>query len=401
MRISVHEAVSIIQREVKPLLSKEFSLYDAVGHILDEAIIANHAQPPFNRSPYDGYALRAEDSLGASEGCPKKLKIIGKSFAGQPANLTVSSGQAVRIMTGGEIPEGADCVIMQEKTTSNGDELFVFEALKPYDNFIFKGEDYDQGDVLLKKGHVITPAVASVIASVGKNKVKAAAQPKVGVLATGSELQQAETPLEPGQIYNSNSKYIGARLKQLGLDFTDYGQVSDHKESIKDSLRRAAKDVDLLITTGGVSVGEADYLPEICDELAATTYFHDVDMKPGMPVLLAKFEDMWILACSGNPFAAVVNFELLGREILAKLSKNERFKMKETTAVLKNGYPKGRPVPRYVKVHLENDEALATKDQGNGQIRTLVETNALAYLPLGKSPMAPGTEVKCFIIEGE
>lgn len=398
MRIPLEEALKIIEDKIVPLEPRELSIYDAVGQILDEDIIGNHSQPPFNRSPYDGYALIAGDSVGASEASPVQLKIVGKSLAGEPSNVKLQQGEAVRIMTGGEIPESADCVLMQEKTSRDGDTLLIFEELNSYDNFIFKGEDYHRGDVLLERGHLIDASVASVIASVGKSTVRAVPHPQIGVLSTGTELQELEKPLAPGQIYNTNSKYICAQLKIQGLPFTDYGQELDHKDRLKEKIKRAAEEVDFFITTGGVSVGDSDYLPEICEELGAEIYFHGVHMKPGMPALFAKYRGMYILACSGNPFAAVVNFEVLGREIISRLSENPWLKMPRTAAILKNGYPKGRPVPRYVKVHLENGMAVATKDQGNGQIRSLVDTNALAYLPEGAQPLEAGTEVECYLI---
>lgn len=398
MRIPMKEAMAIIEQEVKHLESRVLPLEEAVGQKLDEDVVANHSQPPFNRSPYDGYALRAEDSRGASKEQSRALRVVGKSLAGEPSHVKLSQGEAVRIMTGGEIPEGADCVIMQEKTVCEEDIVRIFEELKPYDNFIFKGEDYHRGDILLEKGMLIDAAVVSVIASVGKSSVQVIPNPKVGVLATGTELQAPERELAPGQIYNSNSKYISARLKLLGVPTIDYGQEADRKDVLKEMIMAASGEVDLLITTGGVSVGDCDYLPEICEELGAEIYFHGVQMKPGMPVLFAKYEDMFILACSGNPFAAVVNFELLGREIIARLAENHELRLKKTTAILKGGYPKGRPTPRYVKVHLEDGVAVATKDQGNGQIRSLVDTNALAYLPLGTEPVADGEVVTCFLL---
>ncbi len=395
MRIAVEEATKIIQANVQPLPGRMMPLHEAVGRILDEAVCAKQAQPPFNRSPYDGYALRAYDSKGATKNNPVTLKVVGKTLAGKPSFVTIKAGEALRIMTGGPIPEGADCVIKQELTDRGEQYVKLYAELQPYENFIPTGEDYQKGDVLVKKGTYIDASVAAVIASAGVARVKAIPLPLVGVLATGTELQELGQTLEPGQIYNSNSEYICAKLKLLGVPFINFGQIRDDFDQLKIKIKEALDQVDFLITTGGVSVGEADYIPDLLEELLSEQYFHGVQMKPGMPALFARNNKAFVLACSGNPFAAVVNFEILGRAIISHLSANQRLRPEAVRAYLKGGYRKRRPFPRYIKARLEGNYATVCKDQKNSQIKSLIVNTVLAVLPAGEAPLGEEQPISC------
>ena len=398
MRISLEKALSLIEESVMPLAPETVPLDKALGRILASSVSAGMDQPPFPRSPYDGYALRAGDTAGADENSPAVLEITGRSFAGAPAGVSVGAGQAVRIMTGGVIPEGADCVAMQEKTEAYKDRLKVFTELSPYDNYCRQGEDFHAGDILVSAGTRVTAAVCAVAASAGVTELKVFPRPLTALIPTGDELQTPGTALAPGRIYDSNAAYLSARLCELGIPQTAAVPVADDLDAIAAVVEKASRSCALAVTTGGVSVGEKDYLPDVFKKLGAETVFHGVDMKPGMPAALAVLNGTPILALSGNPFACAVTFELLGRSALAKLSSDPSLAPEKTRGVLVKTWEKRRPCRRFLRAVCENGVVSFPPEQQNGQMRSMIGCNCLAELPAGEGTLPSGTQVEVFML---
>lgn len=391
--ISLEKAQKMIQNHVTPLHPVMLLLEDTMNCILAEDIVAAIDQPPFPRSPYDGYALFANDSSAASKDSPVKLAVVGKSRAGRPASVMIRSGQAVRIMTGGRIPDGADCVIPQEDTDEGEKTVNIYKSLSPYDNYCEKGEDFMQGTLLAKKGEVITSAVLAVAASAGYTQLPCISPVQAVVVSTGDELREHGKPLAAGQIYDSNGIFIKMRLKELGIHTKKSVITGDKLNSIIDSILDGVRNADILILTGGVSVGQFDLVPFALRELGAEILFHGVEIKPGMPALFAILEGRPVMALSGNPFAAAVSFEVLVRPALAALSGNRTLCMQTTVAKLGNGYGKKSPGRRFLRGKIENGVATIPDRQGNGQLRTMIGCNCLIEIPAGSGALCAGTEV--------
>ena len=398
MRISLEEAQCLILENVTPLAPVRLPLKNALGYVLAQDVAAGMDQPPFPRSPYDGYALRSADSAGASETSPVTLEVVGRSFAGAPANVALGPGEAVRIMTGGVIPEGADCVVMQEHTDEGEARVRVFEVLSPYVNFCRQGEDFRAGETLVKAGTKCTAAVAAVCASAGVTALSVVPRPRVGLLSTGDELQKPGTKLAPGHIFDSNAAFLSARLAELGVPALPSGPVGDEPDLLADAVFDAARLSDLVVTTGGVSVGQKDYLPATFARIGAATVFHGVAMKPGMPAAFAVLDEKPLLALSGNPFASAVTFELLGRWVLAKRACDPTLAPTEALGVLGQSYEKRRPCRRFLRAVLDSGAVTFPPEQQNGQMRSMIGCNCLAELPAGDAPVAAGTPVKVFLL---
>lgn len=395
----MEEALERIQANVRPLSPMLLPAIEALGCILASAVDATMDQPPFDRSPYDGYALRASDTLTASEQTPVMLHVVGSSVAGKPAAIPVHTGEAVRIMTGGAIPEGADCVIPQEMTDLGSQQVQIYRKLNSGDNFCLRGEDFKTGDRLVNAGIRVTAPALAVVASAGLTHLKVYPRPLAAVLSTGDELRVPGQILEPGQIYHSNAAFLIGRLKELGIETRYTDIIHDDLDKLRKAIFNASCKVDFILCTGGVSVGERDLVPAALAALGADVVFHGVDMKPGMPATLAMLNGKPILALSGNPFAAAVSFELLARPILGILSSDPGMEAELGEGVLADSFPKKSVVRRFQRAVLENDVIHIPQGQGNGQMRTMIGCNCLVELPEGE-PLPAGSRIKTYQLEG-
>ena len=277
-------------------------------------------------------------------------------------------------MTGGVIPEGADCVVMQEHTDEGERTVKIFEPLSPYANYCKQGEDFRAGETLVSAGTRVTAAVCAVAASAGVTELSVHPRPWVALLSTGDELQKPGTTLTPGHIYDSNAAYLSARLTELGIPFIALEPIGDDPDKIADALQRAATLSEFSISTGGVSV------------------------KPGMPAAFALLHEKPLLALSGNPFASAVTFELLGRLVLAKLACDLSLAALKTQGALGQDYKKCRPCRRFLRAVLENGALRFPPEQQNGQLRSMIGCNCLCELPAGDAPIAAGTAVNVYML---
>ena len=390
-RITLEEALKKIEIYVDSLGSEQLSSGAALGRVLLENCCSPIQQPPFPRSPLDGYALRGEDSHGAGAGNPVCLRVIDRSFAGVPAKKEVTPGTAVRVMTGGVIPLGADCVIRQEDTDCGEEWVQLYRSLHPNENYCRAGEDFDVGTLLARKGTGITAGTCAVFAAAGITHVTVNRLPRVAVLSTGSELRQPGSELSLGTIYDTNGAYLENRLRELKIPVTQIHSVPDQPEELTHAINSAIQDADFMILSGGVSVGQRDLVPWALETLGGTEVFHGVAVKPGMPAALYIVQGKPVLALSGNPFACVVTFELLGRKVLACLSGDARFLPVVKHANLLCGYEKNRPIRRFFSGVLSDHGVRIQVTQQNGQTHMLAESNCIVELPAGKEPIPVGT----------
>ncbi|OHB99231.1 MAG: hypothetical protein A3G70_03915 [Planctomycetes bacterium RIFCSPLOWO2_12_FULL_39_13] len=314
--ISVDEATQIVLKKVKILPPKNVRLEVALGLCLAENIKSDLDMPPFNRSAMDGYAVIAKDIINL----PVDLDVIETIRAGYNPKKRIKKGQAAKIMTGSVVPQGADAVVKVEETKSqdNGKRVRVFKKTKKGSNIARKGEDLRTGKIVLSKGTKIRPQEVGILAAVGANTVKVFSAPSVGIISTGDELVEITRKPKPWQIRNSNSFSIAAQARQLVEDIEIMGIVGDNKNRIKSVVKKGFKK-DILILSGGVSMGEYDLVGEVLKDFGVSIFFEKVALRPGKPTVFGKKDDTIIFALPGNPVSALVTFELFVRPCIKKM----------------------------------------------------------------------------------
>ena len=394
MKTDISDALEMIRRSITPIAPDTVDIGQAQGRRLAADIRAQNDYPPFSRSPYDGYAFRSEDRRWR-----EVFSVIGDSFAGHPFNGAVESMQAVKIMTGGAIPAGADCVVPWEDTDRGEKEVRIYASLKPWENYIKQGEDFLRGDILLEKDTEINAAEAALAAAGGNGRVKVYPKFRAAVISTGDELVPPGKDLENGRVYDTNMIYVSFRLRKLGVDVVYTAYTPDDEDMLIKTISGAAERADVVFTTGGVSAGEKDLVPYALEKAGAKTVFKGLNIKPGMPTMLALAQNGTpVLALSGNPFAAAVGFELAGREVLAALSGDRGYLPCRSEAVLKKGYPKTGGAERYVRALEKDGYVSAAETQGNGSLKTMAGCNCLVKIPAGSKELRDGERVEIIYV---
>ena len=382
--LSVEQAMEQIL-QYTPVINEteEVELNKAGGRILAQDMVAEFNNPPFDRSPVDGYACKAEDLAGASSEHPVKLKVMEEIDAGQYSERVVESGQAVRIMTGAAIPKGCDCCIFQEDTDYGEETVEIYREVKQWDNYCFAGEDFKKGTTLLKKGTHIGYVEAAVLAGMGAAKVPVYRRPKVVLLTTGDEVVEPGNPLPAGKIYNSNMTMLSARMMELGIEPFYMEAVKDNPQVMAEKIKEIAEQADMIITTGGVSVGKKDIMHESIRLIDAERIFWRVNMKPGMPTLFSVYENasggkVPVISLSGNPFGVAVTIELLIRPALEKMMQNPAIGLKEVTGVMADDFVKGIKGRRFIRAYWENGRFhLPNGLHSNGVLSSMAGCNCL------------------------
>ena len=382
--ISVEQAMEQIL-QYTPVINEteEVELNKAGGRILAQDMVAEFNNPPFDRSPVDGYACKAEDLAGASPEHPVRLKVMEEIDAGQYSERVVEHGQAVRIMTGAAIPKGCDCCIYQERTDYGEDFVEIYTEQKQWDNYCFAGEDFKKGTTLLKKGTHIGYVEAAVMAGMGAAKAPVYRRPKVVLLTTGDEVVEPGNPLPAGKIYNSNMTMLSSRMRELGMEPFYMEAVKDDPQIMSERLKEAAKQADMIITPGGVSVGKKDIMHESLGRINAERIFWRVKMKPGMPTLFSVYESepgrkVPVISLSGNPFGVAVGVELLIRPALEKMMQNPAIGLKEVAGVMTDDFVKGIKGRRFIRAYWERGEFhLPNGLHSNGVLSSMAGCNCL------------------------
>ncbi|WP_297242107.1 molybdopterin molybdotransferase MoeA [uncultured Flavonifractor sp.] len=393
--ISLEEAVVQMTGPLSPLGTEILPLERTLSRTLAADVAAPLDQPPFDRSPLDGYALRSADLTGANREHPAVLEVVDTVYAGDEARIPVGPGQAVRLMTGAMLPPGCDCVVPQEDT-DRGDPVSVFVSLKPFQNYVYQGEDYRKGTLLLEKGTRLDAAALGVLAGAGITEVEVYRRPRVGLLTTGDEVVSPGTPLPAGKIYGSNQMLLAARLAELGVE-TETAHQGDDPAAVAEAMRELLEICDVLLTTGGVSVGDKDIFHQALPLLGAERIFWRVNLKPGTPAMYSLYEGKPILSLSGNPFAAFTTFELLARPLLAALTGEEGPRWGE--GVLDTPFPKASPRRRFIRGRYEHGHITLPEGHSSGMLASLVGCNCLAELPAGSPPAEAGTRVRILLLE--
>lgn len=382
--IEVEAAIEKVKAHIVPQQKiKHVSLDESVGYVLGEDIYAQHPVPDFPRSAMDGYAVVAKDISFATTTHPVCLPVIGKLFAGDdPTSIPFQVHSAVKIMTGAGIPSGYDAVIKQELTDLGQKEVRIYQAVPKGKNYSPIGEDVKKGQLVLKKGIKITPEVIGVCASLGYTTLPILKPLRVGLISTGSELIAPGKPLTLGKIYNSTIYTLAAIMRQHGADVVFEHICQDDVHSFVSYVMKKKETFDLLVTTGGVSVGEKDFLPLAMKQLKAKEIFHCVKMKPGTPVMASAYQDKVILSFSGNPFASMVNFHLFYWPVVSHFYQNNRFELKKMKVPISNGNLDSTGLRRFIRANYENGSVrIPEKGQHPSVFHTLATSNCLIEQP--------------------
>ncbi|ANR69817.1 molybdopterin molybdenumtransferase MoeA [Selenomonas sp. oral taxon 126] len=398
--IELEQAIEVLLAHTARVAETErIPLIDALGRVAAEEVRAGFDNPPFDRSPLDGYTFAAASTRDASAEHPVTLRLVGEECAGEFFTGTVGAGECVRIMTGGAIPKGCDCVVRQEDVREDGDTICVPFTSEPYENYCYAGEDIKKGTVLLRQGQMIRAAQIGVLASEGYGTVQVYRRVRVAVASTGDELLQPGEPLRPGKIYNSNLYLLAGRLKELGAEVTVLGSVPDDIDKAAEVIASYADVVDVFLTSGGVSVGKKDIMHGVVPALGAERLFWRVCMKPGAPAIAYTRGKMLGIALSGNPFAAFATFELMAKPALLRLAGQTDVLPVRRRAVLADAFPKDCPGRRFLRARMEADGRVSLPDQHeSGSLFSAAGCDAFVDVPAGTKPLAAGTEVEVVIL---
>lgn len=399
--ISLEEALGELEKYCSPVQeAEETAILSCGGRILAEDVYARIDNPPFDRSPVDGYAVRSADIREAAPDCPAVLRVTGEVDAGGWFEGEAGPGQAVRIMTGAPIPRGADCCIYQEQTDYGEDLVRVYKPCPPYGNYCFCGEDIRAGALVLAAGTRLTYVEQGILAGLGRVSARVWRRARVAVFASGDELTEPGTPLLPGKIYDNNLYFLTARLGELGAEVTVMRRVPDQPEVMARLLAEAADTVDLMITTGGVSVGKKDIMHEALPLAGASRLFWKIRMKPGMPTMGSVLGGTPVVSLSGNPFGALADCELLVRPLLARAGRNPGLIPQVCAAALPQGFPKASPSRRFLRGFYRDGQVRIPEvaKHASGVLSSMAGCNCLVDIPEGSAAVKPGSSVRVILL---
>ena len=401
--MSVEKAREHIRAFLSPVSAIErLNIRAALGRVLAEDVISPVNVPQHDNSAMDGYAVRFEDLKPDAEAT---LKVIGTAFAGNPYDGILGSGQAVRIMTGAVIPSGADSVVQQERAKVSGDRVSVMPLPKKGTNTRNAGEDLRAGAPALRRGQPIRPAEIGMMASLGIGEVAVYRKLRVAFFSTGDELVAIGNPLGPGQIYDSNRYTIYGLLVRLGCEVLDMGVIRDTPEDVEQAFMQAAQAADVVITSGGVSVGEADYVKQILDRLGEVLFWK-IAMKPGRPLAYGKIGSAHFFGLPGNPVAVMVTFYQFVRDALLHLQGQTTATPLPTQKIVCTSPIKKAPgrteFQRGILSRDSNGEwtVRTTGDQGSGILSSMSQANCFIILPTDQGNVPAGTAVDVQLLEG-
>ncbi|HFD2044577.1 TPA: gephyrin-like molybdotransferase Glp [Clostridium perfringens] len=397
--IALEEALEILNKNTKALKSEVVSIKDSLKRVLYGDVKSKINNPPFNKSVFDGYAFKSEDSKGTSKENPIELKIVDEIFAGDFSEIEIKSGEAVRIMTGAPIPLGADCVLKQEETERQGDLVKIFKEMKENQNISFMGEDIKIGETLIKKGKRLDYADLGIMASSGISQVLVYKKPKVSIISTGDEVCDINSTLKPGKIYDSNLYSLSGRIEELGYHVLSMEHVGDNIIKIGEAIEKAFEKSDIVFTTGGASVGEKDLMQKVAESIGFEKLFWKIKIKPGSAVVCSKREEKILISLSGNPNAALTTFELLGKPVLKKLEgEEENINIKREKGILMDSFNKKSPQRRFLRGNVIYNEKgakvyITQIKSGNGILSSLLNANCLIEIEKGNEGLNIGEEV--------
>ncbi len=396
------ESLEVVQARVRDAIPAAspatVSVRDALGLVLAADVIAGEAVPPFANTAMDGYAVRAADTAAA----PVRLHVVGDLPAGYAPTTPVGPGEAIRIMTGAPMPGGADAIVMVERTARDGaDGVMIEVAATTGDHVRPPGGDVEIGDEVFHSGDVLTPAHLGVLVSLGYSEVSVYPRVRVGVISTGDELREGPGPLAPGQIRDSNRPMLLALVAEAGADAVDLGIGRDDEAAVTELFRAAAASCDVLVTSGGVSVGDYDVVKAVLDQIGALEWWQ-VAIKPAKPFAFGRIDGTPIFGLPGNPVSSHVSFELFARPALRTMMGHTNPNRPVVTAragAAMSRRADGRVHFDRVRVHYEGDHYVAVRSgaQASNALAAMASANGLAVIPDGTG-LEPGDSVPVMLL---
>ncbi len=406
--MSFEEAKQVINEQLKPsvLGEEEIPLLEAYDRVLGKNVVSTLDIPPFNRSTVDGYAVKAEDTFGAEENQPAKLTIVGLVSVGEQPRICIEKGEAAEIVTGAPIPEGADAVVMVEDADRENSELSVFRAVTQDENVMKRGTDIKKGDVVLKTGQVLTASDIGVLAALGLIKVKVLKVPKVAVLSTGAEVTEPGKELPAGRIYDINAYSLSTAVRESGGRPVYLGVVPDDKTELQKVLKRGLASADIVMTSGGVSVGPKDLTPQIVNSLGQPgVIISGIAVKPGKPTTMALIGKKPVVCLPGHPTSALLLFYLLVRPIIQLMSGRPAREVKTIKALMSRRVFSARGRRTFVMVKLKHGKSdrwvvEPVETGASGAITTLAKADGFVEIPENHQFIDAGEEVVVTILKG-
>ncbi len=389
--ISIDQAILAIKNTCKPLMKETVKIVEkASGYFLSQNVDSPINMPPFRQSAMDGYALNMHDHL--------EYHLVGEIKAGDSHQIVLKKGDAVRIFTGAPVPDSANAVMMQEKVRSNGDKIAIEHTISEEHNIRPLGEQVKEGAVALKKGTKLTPAAIGYLISLGITEVSVYKKPSIALVTTGNELIKAGQPLTYGKIYESNSTMLQNALNNLNFYDITLHKVADDYEKTKSKLQSVLNQNDLVIVTGGISVGDYDFVGKSLLELNTEEIFYKVKQKPGKPLYFGKKEDTYIFALPGNPAAALSCFYAYVYIALQKMMNREALELPRIKAKSLSNFEKRGDRPQFLKAIHNNGDVEILEGQNSSMLQTFALSNALVFIPETVSNISINDEVDVILL---
>jgi molybdopterin molybdotransferase len=400
--IRVEEALEQILGAFAPLGLEKVGILDALGRVLGEDIAAPRDIPPKDNSAMDGYALRWQDTRGASPKTPVVLDVTEDIPAGAIPSIKIGDGQAARIMTGAPIPAGANAVLRMEDTKKSGRKVRIMAEVGKGQDIRLAGEDVRAGDLVIRRGTVVRPAEVGMLASLGRSFVSVHQRPVVAVLATGNELVDIDEPPSPWSIVSSNSYSLAAQVIECGAVPLQLGIARDNRADLIAKLQSASR-ADIIISSGGVSVGDYDLVKDIMKEVGNRMQFWRVAMRPGRPLAFGAIQGIPVFGLPGNPVSSMISFEQFVRPSILKMMGHRDLFRTPVRAILEEEVTKSQGARLFLRavVHRDKDgfKVATTGDQGSGILKSMVRANGLIILPEDMTRAGKGDEVTVQLLD--
>ena len=395
--VSYEEALERIRKSIKPINRTEsVPIENALDRVLAQDIVANMSVPPFDRAAMDGYAVKAEETFGASSFDPKTLKLTETLHAGTTPNIVLSKGKCVQVATGSPIPKAADAVVMVEFTDRNGNNVKISKPVYPRANISPKGEDIEEGEVVLKTGEQLSPAKIGALAALGREKVKVFKKPSIAVVPTGTEIKEVGSSLKEGQIYDVNSYTLSSIINKNGAVPIKCKVVSDTADELKSATERLFGH-DMIVFSGGSSVGERDLLMGVIQELG-TVVFHGIQVKPGKPTLFALVTGKPVFGMPGYPTSCLLNAYLLLVPAVRQMARAPPKTEKTMEARLAKRVISSTGRKQFLTVKMKGNQAYPVFKQ-SGAITSMTEADGYIILPINVDVVEKNQKVTVFLLD--
>lgn len=388
--VSVQDAFSILKNNLPAPQEIVYSLLQARKHVLAQTLLSPINMPPFRQSAMDGFALCLHEAL--------VYEIIGEIKAGDTHQVVLLPGQAIKIFTGAAVPDTTQAMIQIEKVSVNEKQLVLEEAVQAGTNVRPIGEQIARGELALEKGTLLNAAAVGFLAGLGFTSVKVFQKPRVGILVTGNELVKPGFPLEYGKVYESNGIMLESALNEAYFDVVNLYEVNDNYENTRNKLQEAFLENDVVLVSGGISVGDYDFVAAALKELEVETLFYKVNQKPGKPLFSGKLKDKMVFALPGNPAAALTCFYVYVLPTLSILSGKAADYNQAKSIAIAHDYKVHNTRSQFLKAHIVNGEAIILSHQASSMLNSFSVANGLVFVPDGSYELKQGDSVDVYLL---